>query len=112
MKCPKCQFENPEGSKFCLECGGKFELKCPHCSKTLPVNAKFCNECGIDLTKPIETAPINYSEPQSYTPKHLTDKILNTRSSIEGERKLVTVLFADVANYTSMSEKLDPEEVH
>ncbi len=112
MQCPKCQFENPEGSKFCLDCGQKFELRCPQCDKALPVSAKFCNECGNDLTKPIETAPIDYSEPQSYTPKHLTDKILTIRSSIEGERKLVTVLFADVANFTSISEKLDPEEVH
>jgi class 3 adenylate cyclase/tetratricopeptide (TPR) repeat protein len=59
-----------------------------------------------------ETISIDYSRPQSYTPKFLADKILTTRSSIEGERKLVTVLFADVANFTSMSEKLDPEEVH
>jgi class 3 adenylate cyclase len=59
-----------------------------------------------------KTPPIDYSEPQSYTPKYLADKILTSRSSIEGERKLVTVLFADVANYTSFSEKLDPEEVH
>jgi class 3 adenylate cyclase/tetratricopeptide (TPR) repeat protein len=63
--------------------------------------------------KPPKEAPsIDYSQPQSYTPKFLADKILTTRSSIEGERKLVTVLFADVANYTSMAEKLDPEEVH
>lgn len=59
-----------------------------------------------------EAPSIDYSQPQSYTPKHLADKILTTRSSIEGERKLVTVLFADVANYTAISEKLDPEEVH
>jgi len=112
LHCPKCQFENPSGSKFCLQCGRKFERICPHCSKNLPVNAKFCNECGNDLSKPIDNAPIDYSKPQSYTPKHLTDKILTTRSSIEGERKLVTVLFADVANYTRLSEKLDPEEAH
>ncbi|MFQ5918249.1 MAG: adenylate/guanylate cyclase domain-containing protein, partial [Candidatus Binatia bacterium] len=62
--------------------------------------------------KPIEAPSIDFAEPQSYTPKFLADKILNNRSSIEGERKLVTVLFADVANYTSISEKLDPEEVH
>jgi class 3 adenylate cyclase len=55
---------------------------------------------------------MDYSKPQNYTPKHLADKILTTRSSIEGERKLVTVLFADVANFTSVSENLDPEEVH
>ena len=59
-----------------------------------------------------DTPPIDLNQPQSYTPKHLADKILTTRSSIEGERKLVTVFFADVANYTSISEKLDPEEVH
>jgi class 3 adenylate cyclase len=78
----------------------------------LPVGAKFCNKCGHDLRKPSEAPPIDYSEPQSYTPKFLAEKILTTRSSIEGERKLVTVLFADVANYTSIAEKLDPEEVH
>jgi class 3 adenylate cyclase/tetratricopeptide (TPR) repeat protein len=64
------------------------------------------------LGEPKETPPVDYSEPQSYTPKYLADKILTSRSSIEGERKLVTVLFADVASYTSMAEKLDPEEVH
>ncbi|MCP4668030.1 MAG: AAA family ATPase, partial [Deltaproteobacteria bacterium] len=61
---------------------------------------------------PKEASAIDYNEPQSYTPKHLADKILTSRSSIEGERKLVTVLFADVADYTSMAEKLDPEQVH
>ncbi len=65
-----------------------------------------------DLRAPEKSSAIDYSEPQSYTPKFLVDKILTTRSSFEGERKLVTVLFADVANYTSISEKLDPEEVH
>jgi class 3 adenylate cyclase len=58
------------------------------------------------------TTPPDYSKPHSYTPKFLADKILTTRSAIEGERKLVTVLFADVANFTSLSEKLDPEEIH
>ena len=112
MKCPKCQFDNPEGSKFCNECGNKLELVCPECGKVNPLGSKFCNECGHDLRKPKEVPPVDYDQPQSYTPKHLADKILTTRTSVEGERKLVTVLFADVANYTSMSEKLDPEEVH
>ena len=112
MQCPKCQFDNREGAKFCLECGAKFEQPCPECGKSLPLSAKFCDECGHDLKKPQDTDPIDYSKPNSYTPKHLADKILTTRTSLEGERKIVTVLFADVANYTSMSEKLDPEEVH
>jgi len=112
MKCPTCRFDNPEGMKFCGACGAKFEIICPQCNFSNPPQFKFCGECGCDLSKPTETPPIDYSEPQSYTPKFLADKILTTRSSLEGERKLVTVLFADVANYTSLSEKLDPEEVH
>jgi class 3 adenylate cyclase len=112
MKCPKCRFENREGVKFCEECGANFELRCPNCTASVPPGRKFCGECGFKLTEPSETPSIDYSEPQSYTPKFLADKILTSRSSIEGERKLVTVLFADVANYTSISEKLDPEEVH
>jgi class 3 adenylate cyclase/tetratricopeptide (TPR) repeat protein len=112
MKCPKCQFDNPEAMKFCGECGAKLEIICPKCNSSNPPQFKFCGECGQNLTPHKKAAPIDYSQPESYTPKFLADKILTTRSSIEGERKLVTVLFADVANYTSMSEKLDPEEVH
>ncbi len=100
------------GVKFCEECGAKLELKCPNCDANIPPGRKFCGECGLNLTEPSEISSIDYNQPQSYTPKHLADKILTTRSSIEGERKLVTVLFADVANYTAISEKLDPEEVH
>ena len=112
MKCPKCQFENREGAEFCSECGYKFELICPKCKTTIRVRSRFCDACGYDLSK-IQDAPlIDYSNPQSYTPKFLADKIFTTRSSIEGERKLVTVLFADVTNFTSITEKLDPEEVH
>ena len=112
MKCPKCQFENRQGAKFCKECGAKLEHTCPKCGTQFKPDSKFCDECGYELVKPAKIPPVDYSEPQSYTPKYLADKILTTRSSIEGERKLVTVLFADVSNYTSMSEKLDPEEVH
>jgi class 3 adenylate cyclase/tetratricopeptide (TPR) repeat protein len=111
MKCPKCQTDNKEGANFCIECGYKFERKCPQCGHPLPPAAKFCEECGYQLSKLKEAPSIDYSKPESYTPKSLADKILTTRSSIEGERKLVTVLFADVANYTAMSEKLDAEEV-
>jgi class 3 adenylate cyclase/tetratricopeptide (TPR) repeat protein len=112
MKCPKCQTENREARKFCFECGAKLVLVCVECGfENLP-GEKFCGECGHAVAEPRDAPSIDYDQPQSYTPKFLADKILTTRSSIEGERKLVTVLFADVANYTSISEKLDPEEVH
>ena len=112
MKCPKCQFDNREGVNFCEQCGAKMELICPNCKAKIPLEREFCGQCGLDLRKPTEAPPIDFNQPQSYTPKFLAEKILNNRSSIEGERKLVTVLFADVANYTSVAEKLDPEEVH
>ena len=112
MKCPKCQFENPAAAKFCNECGEKLEITCPACRQTNPPGSKFCNACGQALRAQSPTPPLDPSKPRSYTPKFLADKILTTRSSIEGERKLVTVLFADVANFTTISETLDPEEVH
>ena len=112
MQCPKCQFGNPEAMQFCGKCGAKLENICLQCNSSNPYDFRFCGKCGHDLTQPQEALAVDYSEPQSYTPKFLADKILTTRSSIEGERKLVTVLFADVANYTSISEKLDPEEIH
>jgi class 3 adenylate cyclase/tetratricopeptide (TPR) repeat protein len=111
MKCSKCQAANPDDAKFCIECGGSLEFRCPKCGATTPARGKFCKECGCDLAE-IKAPPVDYSQPQTYTPKFLADKILSTGKSLEGERKLVTVLFADVANYTSISEKLDPEEVH
>ena len=103
MKCPKCQSENREGVKFCEDCGARMEIKCPSCSASIPMGKRFCGECGHAITEPKEALPLDYSKPQSYTPKFLADKILTTRSSMEGERKLLTSLFADVANYTSIS---------
>jgi class 3 adenylate cyclase/tetratricopeptide (TPR) repeat protein len=112
MKCPSCQFENPDSAKFCNECGSRQQRICPSCSEMNPPNSKFCSQCGYKLQGNEKPSKVDLSIPQSYTPKHLADKILTTRSAIEGERKLVTVLFADIANFTSISEKLDPEEVH
>ena len=87
-------------------------MECPHCRTPLPSDRKFCGECGLNLLQPAEIPLVDYSQPRSYTPKYLVDKILTSRSSLEGERKVVTVLFADVANYTGISENLAPEEVH
>jgi class 3 adenylate cyclase/tetratricopeptide (TPR) repeat protein len=86
------------------------EFHCPKCGAITPATGKFCKECGSDL-KETKPSAIDYSQPLSYIPKHLADKILAVRPSVEGERKQVTVLFADVKDFTSISEKLDPEEV-
>jgi class 3 adenylate cyclase/tetratricopeptide (TPR) repeat protein len=112
MICPICKAKNPEGNQFCSECGARFSKICPKCKVENPPNANFCGKCGHDIHKIPDDRILDYEVPDSYTPKFLADKILTTRSSIVGERKLVTVLFSDVANFTDMSEKLDPEEVH
>jgi class 3 adenylate cyclase/tetratricopeptide (TPR) repeat protein len=111
MKCPKCQAENSQERKFCRTCGVKLVVPCPQCGFENLSGDQFCGGCGHPLSTPTPP-PLDLTTPHSYTPKFLADKILTTRSSVEGERKLVTVLFADVANFTSISEKLDPEEIH
>jgi len=111
MKCPKCQFENPVGIQFCGKCGTKLAKICSQCGFDNPPGFDFCGKCGQILAEPKAHAPVDYSQPLSYIPKNLADKILSARSSMEGERKQVTVLFADVKGFTSISEKLDPENV-
>ncbi|MBC2717040.1 MAG: AAA family ATPase [Desulfobacteraceae bacterium] len=87
-------------------------MKCPKCKHDNREEARFCDWCGHNFQETEQATSIDFTQPHSYTPKFLADKILTTRSAMEGERKRVTVLFADVAGFTSMSEKLDPEQVH
>jgi len=94
VKCPKCQFENREGVNFCEKCGTKLELAYPRCKAKIPLDREFCGECGSSLGEAGVEAPIDYTRPQTYTPKFLAEKIISTGKSLEGERKLVTVLFA------------------
>jgi class 3 adenylate cyclase/tetratricopeptide (TPR) repeat protein len=119
MKCPKCQFENPKEAGFCIECGNPMEYHCPKCGTITPATGKFCMECGHSLTFPSpESAPkeLSFDEKldkvQRYLPKGLTEKILSQRDRIEGERKLVTVMFCDMAGFTAFAEKLGPEEAY
>ena len=118
MKCPKCQTENKEGAKFCLECGHRFEIKCPQCGRSVPLAAKFCDECGHQLSLPSAPTPkeLSFDEKlqkiQKYLPGGLTERILSQRGKIEGERKQVTVMFADMQGFTPLVEKLGPEEAY
>jgi class 3 adenylate cyclase/tetratricopeptide (TPR) repeat protein len=135
MQCPQCRHENAAGQKFCGECGTRLVSVCSACQAANPPTNKFCGECGARLTAdtvppapaaladnphapraaPVTAGPPpaeRFASPESYTPKHLADKILTSRGAVEGERKTVTVLFADVSGFTEMSERMDPEEVH
>ena len=87
--------------------------RCPACGHEAPGGSKFCNECGARLAAPAAEARAAADRaPREYTPKHLAQKILTQRSALEGERKQVTVLFADVKGSMELAEQVDPEEWH
>ncbi len=109
MNCSSCNHENREDAVFCEECGTSLERACASCGTGNSAGAKFCRKCGTQL---IEPAPAVERDPRDYTPKHLADKILQSKSAIEGECKQVTVLFADVQGSMELAEGLDPEVWH
>ena len=113
MLCPRCRHENPARAKFCLECGQRLAPACVACGAELPETAKFCPECGRAVAAagaggaaPAEPAPA------AYTPRHLAERILTSRSALEGERKSVTVLFCDLVGSTGLAERLGAERMH
>src|SRR5215831_15127820 len=135
MLCGHCHHENRPTAKFCEQCGARLVARCPACGTELRPNARFCDECGaaqaVAAAAPAGTiASSPTSAPPApaarvgnvagrlganlpgYTPKHLADKILTSRTALEGERKQVTVLFADCAGFTELSRSMDPEELH
>ncbi len=108
MRCTRCQSPNREGVRFCEECGVRLDLACPSCGATVGPDKKFCGLCGASLAG-AESAE-RFTAPQSYTPKHLADRILTSRSAVEGERKQVSVLFADLKGSMELLADRDPEE--
>src|SRR5436853_4046974 len=114
MNCGQCQQETPSDADFCPACGAKLDAFCARCGTANARSHTFCKKCGPTLGAAgglSETSDLSKS-PSSYTPKHLAEKVLTSRSALEGERKQVTVLFADVVGFSTLSEKLDPESVH
>ena len=109
MRCPKCQADNREGRRFCAECGASLNLACLSCGFSNEPGEKFCGGCGQPLTPPQQVAT-RFSSPEIYTPKHLAEKILMSKSALEGERKQVTVLFADMKGSMELLADRDPEE--
>ncbi len=108
MKCPRCQQENPPQAKFCLECAAPLALRCANCGSQLPAGAKFCFECATPVSA--AGSPPRFVSPETYTPKHLAERIINSKAALEGERKQVTVLFADLKGSMELLVDRDPEE--
>jgi class 3 adenylate cyclase/tetratricopeptide (TPR) repeat protein len=111
MKCARCQHQNEDGAKFCEECAAPLALVCVNCGRQLSPTAKFCPECAhpTGLAPRAPTAP-RFTSPESYTPKYLAERILNSKAALEGERKQVTVLFADLKGSMELLADRDPEE--
>src|SRR5262249_29995491 len=107
MTCPRCHVDNPAGTKFCGQCGVPLASGCPSCGATNPPCNKFCGQCGTPFA--IAAEP-RFASPESYTPKHLAEKILTSKAALEGERKQVTVLFADLKGSMELLADRDPEE--
>jgi class 3 adenylate cyclase/tetratricopeptide (TPR) repeat protein len=131
MNCPQCQFDSPEGMKFCGQCGSKLALVCAQCGTELPPGFRFCGSCGASLAAAptaapppappaspppaVEAPPPRAAVPaaaQSYTPQHLAESVLQSRSALEGERKQVTVLFCDLVGSTALADRLGAETMH
>jgi len=111
MKCPRCQHENEAGAKFCEECAAPLARACTKCGRQLSPTAKFCPECAQPTGLSVAPPPaLRFGSPESYTPKHLAERILTSKAALEGERKHVTVLFADLKGSMELLADRDPEE--
>lgn len=125
MICLACHYTNEEDARFCEQCGQPLNITCPACGSPATAGARFCRHCGqpfLPSPSPTATAATTALSPprppslderldqlQRYLPAHLADKILANRGRLAGERKLVTVLFADIAGYTALSAQVGEE---
>jgi class 3 adenylate cyclase len=107
MRCPSCRFDNPAGMKFCGQCATPLTGPCPQCGVANPPGFAFCGQYAMPLVAaPSMAAP----SPQTYIPAHLAEKILTSKTALEGERQQVTVLFADLNGSMALLADRDPEE--
>ena len=118
MRCPRCQAENAAAARFCEDCGVRLDLACPSCGAAVTPGKRFCGSCGSAISASASTGEASsgprtarFASPESYTPKHLAEKILTSKAALEGERKQVTVLFADLKGSMELLADRDPEEV-
>jgi len=110
MKCQECNWDNRPDRRFCAECGVQLILVCASCRTRNEVGERFCGQCGLFLEEGAPLVSPSLRALRSHTPQHLAEKILRSRSAIEGERKRVTVLFADMKGSMEFLSERDPEE--
>jgi class 3 adenylate cyclase/tetratricopeptide (TPR) repeat protein len=104
MQCSNCKTENPPGQKFCGDCGATLANLCPKCAAENPVGKRFCGECGTALGTSAAASTLKSND----SPIRVADS--PTSENLDGERKTVTALFADIKGSTELEQDLDPEE--
>jgi class 3 adenylate cyclase/tetratricopeptide (TPR) repeat protein len=107
MPCPRCRADNPPGMRFCGQCAGPLPSICASCGASNPPENRYCGQCAASLDR---SARLRFAAPESYTPQHLAERILVSKAALEGERKQVTVLFADLKGSMELLADRDPEE--
>ncbi len=107
MRCQSCNHDNPGDASFCEGCGAKLELICPACKASVSPGARFCKKCGTAIGPTKAAASTTVSSPKSQI---IVAADGAASDAIEGERKTVTALFADIKGSTELMEDLDPEE--
>lgn len=113
MECPRCHTRNLADAAFCEECGCRLETTCGNCKESNRLSAKFCKKCGHPMGAVAVAPPASrFGSPDTYTPRHLAEKILSSRAALQGERKHVTNLFADLKGSMELLADRDPEEAH
>ncbi len=110
MVCQRCQRDAPPDAAFCPKCGAKLSVACPQCGAANAPDDNFCRKCGARVSVSAAPPATRFAAAQSYTPKHLAERILTSKAALEGERKQVTVLFADLKGSMELLADRDPEE--
>src|SRR6202795_5177106 len=110
MRCAKCGAENPASKRFCGDCGAPLANRCGQCGAENPPEKKFCGDCGSPLGTAMAAAVAPSAPPRPAPNIRVTPEQPDASATLDGERKTVTALFADIKGSTELMEDLDPEE--
>ena len=108
MHCAKCGTESKSGREFCANCGNELAIRCPRCSAENEPSSKFCEDCGAALAPVLPN--VSVENPPRLSEIHFTAGADDSAGPLDGERKTITALFADLKSSTELLETLDPEE--